>query len=88
MLTNYIISVPNSSICGKYFHANFGKLFIYSFNFPFAEINFTFKTKTLENSINSVALYICRPDFGNASTLKFLEILKIKKKTDFEIYFC
>ena len=89
MLTNYI-SVSNSSICGKHFHANSGKLFIFSLNFPFAEFNFTFKNKILINYFNSVALYVYKADFEHASTLTLLEILekkKILKKNIFKILF-
>ena len=66
------------------------KLFIFSLNFPFAEINFTFINKILEYYFNSAALYIYEPDFGNASTLIFLGILNKKyffKKKDFHILF-
>ena len=77
MLANYI-SVSNSSIYGKHFHANSGKLFIFSLNFPFAEFNFTFKNNILINYFNSIALYVYKPDFEHASTLILLEILEKK----------
>ena len=82
MLANYI-SASNSSICGKHVHANSGKLFIFSLNFPFAEFNFTFKNNILINYFNSVALYVYKPDFEHASTLILLEILKKKGKNIF-----
>ena len=82
MLANYI-SASNSSICGKHVHANSGKLFIFSLNFPFAEFNFTFKNKILINYFNSVALYVYKADFEHASTLTLLEILEKKKKKNF-----
>ena len=82
MLANYI-SASNSSICGKHVHANSGKLFIFSLNFPFAEFNFTFENKILINYFNSVALYVYKADFEHASTLTLLEILEKKKKIFF-----
>ena len=82
MLANYI-SASNSSICGKHVHANSGKLFIFSLNFPFAEFNFTFENKILINYFNSVALYVYKADFEHASTLTLLEILEKKKKKNF-----
>ena len=89
MLANYI-SASNSSICGKHVHANSGKLFIFSLNFPFAEFNFTFKNNILINYFNSVALYVYKPDFEHASTLILLEILGKKNffgKKYFQILF-
>ena len=83
MLANYI-SASNSSICGKHVHANSGKLFIFSLNFPFAEFNFTFENKILINYFNSVALYVYKADFEHASTLTLLEILGKKKKIFWE----
>ena len=89
MLANYI-SASNSSICGKHVHANSGKLFIFSLNFPFAEFNFTFENKILINYFNSVALYVYKADFEHASTLTLLEILEKKfflEKNIFKILF-